>query len=216
MKIVIFGATGTAGSEVVRQAISDPDITKVIVVVRRPLGFEHPKMQIIIRHDFLDYKELLLVFREMDACIWCLGISQTKVNKEQYFIITHDYAVCAARAMLSVNPEISFVFLSGQGADSSEKSRILFARVKGQTENALKLLPFKHLYILRPAGIVPVFQNGNLLVPKKSKFSILKLMAMVLPQMTISTVVLAQAMLILIKSGEPFMLLENKNIKAII
>ncbi|HEY3390645.1 MAG TPA: hypothetical protein VGK38_13800, partial [Prolixibacteraceae bacterium] len=81
MKIVIFGATGTAGSEVVRQAISDPDITKVIVVVRRPLGFEHPKMQIIIRHDFLDYKELLLVFREMDACIWCLGISQTKVNK---------------------------------------------------------------------------------------------------------------------------------------
>ncbi|HEY3389233.1 MAG TPA: hypothetical protein VGK38_06645, partial [Prolixibacteraceae bacterium] len=140
----------------------------------------------------------------------------TKVNKEQYFIITHDYAVCAARAMLSVNPEISFVFLSGQGADSSEKSRILFARVKGQTENALKLLPFKHLYILRPAGIVPVFQNGNLLVPKKSKFSILKLMAMVLPQMTISTVVLAQAMLILIKSGEPFMLLENKNIKAII
>ncbi|MCX6236741.1 MAG: NAD(P)H-binding protein [Bacteroidia bacterium] len=215
MKILIFGATGTAGSEVVRQAISDPEITLVSVVVRKPFDFNYPKMQTIIHHDFLDYKEMLPAFREADACIWCLGISQTKVGKEQYFIITHDYAVAAAKAMLSVNPQISFVFLSGQGADSSEKSKVLFARVKGQTENALKSLPFKHYFIFRPAGIVPVTKQKNLAFMKKAEFSLLKFMAMILPIFTISTVQLAKAMLILIKKGDKFKLLENENIKQI-
>jgi uncharacterized protein YbjT (DUF2867 family) len=216
MRVLIFGATGTAGSEVVRQAILDPEITLVTVVVRKPLDFTHPKMQTIIHRDYLDYNEMLPVFRETDACIWCLGISQTKVNKEQYFIITYDYAVNAAKAMLSVNPQISFVFLSGQGADSTEKSKVLFARVKGQTENALKSMPFKSYFIFRPAGIVPVVKQKNLAFLKKAEFSLLKFMAIILPMFTISTVQLAKAMLVLIKHGDKFRLLENKDIKEII
>lgn len=136
MKIIIFGATGTAGSEVVRQAISDP--------------------------------------------------------------------------------EIKFIFLSGQGADSTEKSRILFARVKGKAENALKSLHFKRLYILRPAGIVPVNHNDNLDSGKIKGFALVKLVAKILPAFTISTVQLAQAMLVLIKSGVESSLLENKDIKGIV
>lgn len=82
MKIVIFGATGTAGSEVVRQAIVDPEIEQLTVVVRKSIELNHPKVKIIIHSDFLDYTKLLPVFQEADACIWCLGISQTLVSKE--------------------------------------------------------------------------------------------------------------------------------------
>ena len=216
MKIIIFGATGTAGSEVVRQAVADPEIEQVFVVVRQSVEIEHLKLTTIIHSNFLDYKELLPVFQEVDACIWCLGISQNKVSKEQYFAITYEYVMAAAKAILSVNPEIAFVFLSGQGADSSEKSRILFARVKGKTENALKSLPIKRLYILRPAGILPVVLPDNLTSGKKMEFDILKLTARLLPRFTITTVQLAQAMLILIRKRKDSVLLENQNIKAII
>lgn len=216
MKIIIFGTTGTAGSEVVRQAIADPEIEQITVVVRKPLDFKHPKMYMIVHGDFLDYNELLPAFRESNVCIWCLGISQNKVSKEQYAIITYDYVMAAARSMLSVNPEIAFVFLSGQGADSSEKSRILFARVKGKTENALKSLPFKRLYILRPSGIVPVNQPEELTFSKKMKFMLRKLMVKIVPQLTISTVQLAKSMLTLVKTENNSSLLENRNIKEIV
>jgi len=216
MKIIIFGATGTAGSEVVRQAIADTGISEIFVVVRKPLEFRHPKIQTIIHTNFLDYSEILPIFQKSDACIWCLGISQTKVTKEEYFIITYDYAEAAAKAMLSVNPEIAFAFLSGQGADSSEKSRVIFARVKGQTENALKSMPFRHYFIFRPAGIVPVAKQQNLPFMKRLEFGVLKFMAIILPVFTITTVQLAKAMLVLIKSDDQFKLLENKEIKEIV
>ncbi|MFY9152698.1 MAG: NAD(P)H-binding protein [Prolixibacteraceae bacterium] len=215
MKVIIFGATGTAGSEVVRQAMADRNVDKVTIVVRKALDFTHPKVKMIVHQDFLEYGSLLSEFREADACIWCLGISQNKVTKDQYHTITYDYVIAAAKAMLSVNPEIKFVFLSGQGADSSERSRILFARVKGKAENALKLLPFKWLYILRPAGIVPVFLPENLTSAKKREFKLVKLVAKILPGYAISTLQLSQAMLKLVKNESPSVLLENKEIKAI-
>lgn len=216
MKIVIFGATGTAGSEVVRQAIADNEIDQVFVVSRQLMDYNHPKVRSILHRDFLNYKELLPIFKEVDACIWCLGISQTMVSKEQYVVITYDYVMAAAKAMLSVNPEISFVFLSGQGADSKEKSRILFARVKGKAENALKSLSFKHLYVFRPAGIVPAVLHANLTSGKKWEFRILKITARLLPWFTISTIQLAQAMLILVKNKKDSILLENAQIKEIV
>lgn len=139
-----------------------------------------------------------------------------KVNKEQYFVITHDYMLAAAKAMLSVNPEISFIFLSGQGADSTERSRILFAKVKGKTENALKSLPFKRLYILQPAGIVSVNQADNFASDQQKGFTLVKLVARILPAFAITTVQLAQAMLALIKSNGKSSLLENRDIKEIV
>jgi uncharacterized protein YbjT (DUF2867 family) len=216
MKIILFGATGTAGSEVVRQTLADPEIEQVFVVVRNSFEIRNPKVKIIVHSNFLDFSALLPVFQETDACIWCLGISQSKVSKEQYFTITYEYVMAAAKALLSVNPEISFVFLSGQGADSKEKSRILFARVKGQAENALKSLPFKRLYILRPAGIVPVVLPDNLASGKKTEFRILGIIAKLFPWFTISTVQLAQAMLFLVKKRKESVLLENTAIKATI
>src|SRR5688500_5419107 len=135
MKVIITGSTGTVGSEVVRQAVADNDIEQVILLARNPADITHHKIKQVTHINFLDYSGLENVFNEADACVWCLGISQTKVNKEDYFVITHDYTVAASKAMITANPSITFLFLCGQGADSSEKSRVRCAIVKGQTEN---------------------------------------------------------------------------------
>lgn len=212
MHCLIFGATGTAGSEVVRQAIADPQVDKITIVVRRPVGFHHAKVNTVIHHDFISYKDMLPLFRTVNTCIWCLGISQTQVSKEQYLAITYDFVIAAATAMHSVNPEISFVFLSGQGADSAEKSKVLFAKVKGKAENALKLLSFKHIYIFRPGVIVPISPSTG----KAWKYRMGKLIQWMAPKNTITTEQLARVMLYLAKNHEPSVLLENREIRAIV
>src|SRR5262245_42727081 len=129
MKILVTGATGMAGAEVIRQAIADQSIEKITALVRKPLLLKDARLQIVIHADFLDYSNCAHLFREHDVCIWCLGISQTQVSKQEYHTITYEYVVAAANAMLAVNPSIGFIFISGDGADPTEKSKTLFARV---------------------------------------------------------------------------------------
>lgn len=212
MHVLIFGATGTAGSEVVRQAIADPEVDKITLIVRKPFGFHNTKVNVIIRQDFLNYDDLMSVFREVNACIWCLGISQTQVSKAEYVLITYDYVVAAAKSMLSVNPDLAFVFLSGQGTDSTEKSRVLFARVKGKAENALKSLKFKYLYIFRPGVIVPMRKSPG----RAWKYRLEKLIEWIAPQSTITNAQLAKVMLHMIKNCEQSAVFENREIRSIV
>src|SRR5690349_19807852 len=100
MKIILTGATGMVGSEVLRQAIADPGISEVTAITRSSPGISHPKLSVIIHKDFLNYTGLEDVFRSHDACLWCLGISQTLVSREEYEVITYDYALAGATAML--------------------------------------------------------------------------------------------------------------------
>ena len=213
MKIIITGSTGTVGSELVRQAVADNDIQEVILLARNPTDTKHPKIREIIHKNFLDYSGLENVFKEADACLWCLGISQTRVSKEQYFVITYDYAVAAAKAMLAAKPDITFLFLSGQGADSSEKSRILFARVKGQTENALRAMPFKRLLIFRPGGIHAVSRQRNMPAQKKFERMFVKAMKVLIPWTVVDTDVLAKAMLKSIKQDNGTVIIDHKTIR---
>ena len=168
MKLLVTGATGMVGSEVVRQAVLDPECQTIIALVRKPLSIQHPKLKTVLHQDYLDYASLTDVFRDVDACLWCLGISQSLVSKEEYHVITHDYAVAGAQAMLAANPKLTFVFVSGKGADPTEQSRVLFARVKGKTENVLRRLPFKQLVIARPGGIKPTHPKPTLHSSKNS------------------------------------------------
>jgi len=213
MKIIITGSTGTVGSELVREAVADNDIEEVILLARKPSEIKHPKIREIIHKNFLDYSGLENIFRETDACLWCLGISQTKVSKEDYFIITYDYAVTAAKAMLAANPAITFLFLSGQGADSTEKSRVRFAKVKGQTENALRAMNFRKLIIFRPGGINPVSKSKNVSINKKFEFLFIKLMKVIMPWAVVNTDVLAKAMLKIIKQDNGQVILSHKMIR---
>lgn len=120
MKLILTGATGFAGGEVLKQALAAPSVERVTVLTRRSLGLAHAKLSEVVVRDFLDYSATRL--DDADACIWCLGVSQSQVGKEQYVVITHDYAVAGAAAMIAANPRLRFCFVSGRSADPSEKA----------------------------------------------------------------------------------------------
>ena len=213
MKIIVTGATGTTGSEVIRQAILDKEIHRIVALARKPLDLKDDKLSVIPHQDYLDYSSLNNLFAGSNAIIWCLGVSQFQVSKEQYSIITHDYTISAAKAALKANPSISFVFVSGDGADSTEMSRTIFARVKGKTENSLKQLPFKHLYIARPGGIKPVHRNKNMAFVNKLALPLFPIMELLAPGAIISSVQLAKALLKLAKNGNDKIILQNTELK---
>jgi len=215
MKIIITGATGMVGSEVLRQALSDDKFEQVTAIVRKPLDIQHPKLKTVIHKDFLDYSGLASVFRDNDACLWCLGISQNAVSEKEYIVITYDYALAAAKAMLEANPSITFLFLSGEGASSTEKSRLVFGRVKGKTENALLKLPFKKFYIARPAGIMPVYNTGNFTFALKMQYLLVRLLRPFAPKYVINSDDLAKALLQIVREGADHTILSYTEINEI-
>lgn len=216
MKLIVTGATGTTGSETVRQALHDESFKQVTAIVRRPLDIGHPKLKTIIHTDFLNYAPLKQVFSEHDACAWCLGVPQAFVTKDEYHVITYEYALAAAQAMLEANSNITFLFVSGAGADSKEKSIITFSREKGKTENALMRLPFKKLIIPRPGGIYPIIK------PEKYPFSYnffywtYPIVKRLLPNQAITSVELAKVILYLIKNGSDKIILENREMRQLL
>lgn len=215
MKIIITGANGMAGSDVVRQAIADNSISQITAIVRKPLSIQHPKLKIVVHQNFMDYTSLQKMFAEHDACIWCLGISQAQVSKEKYIEITYDFCVAAAKAMLQANPSIQFLFLSGAGADSSEQSRTLFAKIKGRTENALQQMNFTKLFIVRPGGIRPMHGKPNAAWYEKILIPLFPFFELIFPNQMINSVQLADAMLYIIKNGNDKIIVENRELKAI-
>ena len=154
MNVLLFGATGMVGQGVLRECLLDDRVKSVVAVIRAPLGFTHPKLREIIHRDFTDFSSLAGEFEAVNACFFCLGISSAGKGEDEYRRITHDYTLAAARA-LPANPSLTFVYVSGEGTDSSERGRSMWARVKGRTENELLAMPF-HAYMFRPGYIQPL------------------------------------------------------------
>jgi uncharacterized protein YbjT (DUF2867 family) len=200
MKIIVTGATGMAGSEVIRQAIKDDTITKIIALARKPLDITNPKIKTVIHQDFLNYEAIQHHFKNCDVCIWCLGKSQLQVSKLQLTVITYDYTIAAAKAMFAVNPSIHFVFLSGNGADRTEKSKVLFARIKGKTENALLKSGLKKITIARPDAIWPKHKHVGAPFAYKMAFPFYPLVEKFAPAKIIGSVQLAKSLLYLAKN----------------
>ncbi len=213
MNIIVTGATGTAGSEVIRQALLDEEISQVTALVRTPLTVQHPKLQSIIHTDFFNYTILKETFKEHDACIWCLGISQNRVSKEEYVRITYDYTIEAAKSMLESNPSIGFIFLSGGGADSNEQKKMLFAKIKGKTENKLNSIGFKRLHHFRPNYIHSTFPGRKRKIEEKLLDPFAPLVYLMMPNIIIHVETLAKAMIKAAKYGAHKLILENKDIK---
>jgi uncharacterized protein YbjT (DUF2867 family) len=156
MKVVLFGATGMIGQGVLRECLLDPDVESVLSIGRRATRQRHPKLGELIHPDFLDFPAIENDLSGFDACFFCLGVSSAGMKKEDYSRITYDFTLSAAQALVRLNPNMTFIYISGMGADSWEHSRAMWAQVKGKTENALLRLPFKAAYMFRPGPIVPL------------------------------------------------------------
>ncbi len=155
-RVVIIGATGMVGGYALRYALDHPAVGTVTAIGRKKLGISHPKLQEVLHQDFADCSTLAEALSDKDAAVFCLGVYTGAVSDAELRRITVDYTIEFARVLLSRSPEASFSFLSGNGADPTGRSRIPFARYKGEAENALLAAEFLHVYIFRPAYIYPV------------------------------------------------------------
>lgn len=152
MKVVVFGATGMVGQGVVRECLLDPDVESVVSVGRSPSGVTDQKFHEVLTDDLRDLSAVDL--SGVEACFFCLGVSSTGMAEADYRRITYDITMAAAKAVADANPDATFVYVSGVGADSTEKGRVMWARVRGETENALLATSLK-AYVLRPGFIQP-------------------------------------------------------------
>ncbi|MDP1627278.1 MAG: NAD(P)H-binding protein [Parvibaculum sp.] len=164
MRIILTGATGLVGGEVLRQALADPRVGQVTVLTRRTLGIRDPRLRELILADFLDYAPVGDAL-DADACIWCLGVSQTAVGPQDYLRITLDYPVAAAQALFARNPGMRFCFVSGAGADPQERTAVLYRRIKGRAEKHLRAIS-PNAFSFRPAFIRPPAGRRRPLVVK--------------------------------------------------
>jgi len=155
-RLVIVGATGMVGGYALRCALDDPAVGRVTAIGRRSLGLSHPKLSEVIHANFADCSVLTAPLANQDAAIFCLGTYTGVVSDAELHTITVDYTVEFARVFHASSPGAAFSFLSGNGADPTGRSRLPFARAKGEAENALTAEGFPRLYIFRPAYIYPV------------------------------------------------------------
>ena len=154
MKVIITGTTGMVGEGVLLECLTNPKVTEVLSVSRKPAGISHPKLKEYLVPDFLALKEPEEKLEGYDACFFCAGVSSVGMKEPEYTRMTYDTTLKFARAV-SPNPGMTFVYVSGAGTDSTEKGRMMWARVKGKTENDLMKLPFKKVFGFRPGFMVP-------------------------------------------------------------
>jgi uncharacterized protein YbjT (DUF2867 family) len=155
-RVVIVGATGMVGGEALRYALDDPAVTVATAIGRKRTGLMHPKLNEALHEDFADCSALAGALSDQDAAVFCLGVYTGAVSDAELRRVTVDYPIEFARVLRASSPHAAFVFLSGSGADPTERSRMAFARYKGQAENALSAAGFPRLFIFRPAYIYPV------------------------------------------------------------
>lgn len=155
MKVIITGATGMVGKGVLLECLDNDAVTAVLVVNRRTVDVQHPKLTEIIHKDFFDLSPISEQLAGYDACFFCLGISSFRQSEEVYTKITYDLTMNFARALLKSNSEMVFIYVSGTGTDSTESGGTMWARVKGKTENDIIKMGFKDAYAFRPAYIKP-------------------------------------------------------------
>jgi len=156
MKVILFGATGMVGEGVLRECLEDARMQSVLVIGRSSTRLTDPKIREILHTDFFDFKPIQAQFAGYDACFFCLGVSAAGKSEDDYRRLTYDVTLAAAEAIVAVSPNLTFCYVSGEGTDSTEHGRAMWARVKGKTENALLRMPFKAAYMFRPGYIQPL------------------------------------------------------------
>ena len=155
MKVIITGVTGMVGEGVLHECVLSNNISSILVIGRKPCGYENLKVSELILSDFMNLSGQEEKLSGYDACFFCSGVSWTKYSEEDYKKITYDLTLYFANSLLKLNSNMVFSYISGQGTDSSEKGFYKWAQIKGKTENDLMKLPFKKVYLFRPGYMHP-------------------------------------------------------------
>jgi uncharacterized protein YbjT (DUF2867 family) len=156
MNVIFFGATGMVGQGALRECLLDPNIHQVLSIVRSPSSQRDPKLRELVHTDFFDYTSIEPQLTGFDACFFCLGVTSAGLSEANYTRLTHDLTLSAATTLARLNPQMTFLYISGSGTDGTERGRSMWARVKGKTENDILKLPFKAAYMFRPGFIQPL------------------------------------------------------------
>ena len=163
IKVIITGATGMVGEGVLHECLHHPAVSSILVINRKPCGVVHSKIKEIIHADFYDLSSIESHLKGYNACFFCLGTSSVGMNEAEYTKVTYTLTMHVAETLCKLNPDMTFCFVSGASTDSTEKGRLMWARVKGKTENDLMKLPFKRVYNFRPGFMQPTPGLKNVL-----------------------------------------------------
>jgi len=213
MKVIITGTTGMVGEGVLLECLNHPEITDVLSVSRKSTGIIHPKLKEYIVVDFFSLKENEEKLKGYDACFFCAGVSSVGMKEEEYRRITYDTTMNFAKA-LNPNPQMSFVYVSGGGTDSSEKGSMMWARVKGKTENDLMKLPFKQAFGFRIGFLIPNPQQKRVLKYYNYISWLMPIIKLVSPNIITTMKQVAEAMIYVSQNGYKNNVIYVKDIKA--
>jgi len=217
MKVIIFGATGMVGRGVLRECLEDPTIESVLSVGRTSIKKQHRKLLEIVQKDLENYTDIASGLTGYDACFFCLGTPSPGKTEAEYSKITYDITLAAAASLYRLNPKITFIYVSAAGADSTEKGRVMWARVRGKTENALFELPFKAVYIFRPGIIQPLHGIKSKTKAYRQFYQLtqplLPVVRWMFPNLISTTEVIGKAMINAVRYGAPQKILTNKDIE---
>jgi uncharacterized protein YbjT (DUF2867 family) len=218
MNAVLFGATGMIGQGVLRECLLDPGVDRVLAVGRTPPPAGHPKLRALVHRDLLDFSTIADDLTGLDACFFCLGVSSAGMTEPDYRRVSYDIPLAAAEVLARRNPGMTFIFLSGAGADSTGRGRLMWARVKGQAENALLALPFRAAYVFRPAFVQPMHGARSRTALYRALYAVgaplYPLWKRFLPKYVTTTEQMGRAMIAVARRGAPTRVLENADINA--
>jgi uncharacterized protein YbjT (DUF2867 family) len=216
MDVLILGATGMVGQGVMRECLLDDGVARVVTLGRHATGNAHPKVREIVHADLFHLQSIEQELTGLDACFYCLGATAAGKSEAEYARINYDMTLAVAETLARVDPDMTFVYVSGMGTDSTERGRTMWARVKGRTENALLRLPFRAAYMLRPGIILPMHGIKSKTTLYRVGYTLMTPLYPVLralfPRAITSTEHLGRVMLRLARSGYSKPVLESADI----
>lgn len=216
MKVIITGATGMVGKGVLLECLDHADIDKVLLINRRSIGLTHPKLVEVIHKDFSDYSKITDTLSGYHAAYLCMGVSAAGLDETKYTDITYLYTINLAQTLYKLNPNMTITYVSGEGTDSSEKGRTMWARVKGKTENDLLKMGFKQTFMFRPGAIIPLrgIKSGTKLYQFFYDYFmwLIKFIKLLAPNSVVNTTQLGLAMINVAMKGYEKTVLRPKDI----
>jgi hypothetical protein len=215
IKVILTGATGMVGEGVLNECLLNNAVSQVLIINRKLSGFEHEKLKEIIHRDFNDFSSISDQLSDYDACFFCLGVSSVGIREPQYYALTFSLTMHVAQTLSKQNSSMIFCYVSGAGTDTTEKGRLMWARVKGKTENELMKLPFKKAYNFRP-GVLQAAKGAKNVLSYYKYFSwLIPFVKLIAPNAICSLQDLGKAMIYVSTKGYEKQILEVKDIHAL-